>query len=333
MRLRKALTAACFLVIFTFSLISFGANAQQESWSTWLQGLRQEAIDQGIRPEFFDEIFQHIKQPNHSVLSLDHNQPEKRLTFSKYRSTRADNYRIVIGRKQYAKNKALLNEIGHKYGVNPCFIVSLWGLETSYGTFMGKFPVVQSLATLAYDPRRGKFFRKELLYALHILAEGHVSYADFKGEWAGASGQPQFLPSSWHRYAVDYDGDGKKDIWKSYPDAFASIANYLAQNGWKNDEPWAITVTVPQAAVQYENDKQARPLSEWMQLGLKTQSGQPWPANQALSAKLIHPYGGPDILVFNNFNVIMKWNRSNYYAATVGYLAEQICGKPIYDSN
>lgn len=161
------------------------------------------------------------------------------------------------------------------------------------------------------------------------MAEGHVKYEDFKGEWAGASGQPQFLPSSWKRYAVDYDRDGKKDIWKSYPDAFASIANYLAQNGWKKEEPWAIAVEVPANLANFENAKIVKPLKEWQSLGVKTLADQTWPQNQALTASLIHPFGGPAFLIFNNFNVIMKWNHSTYYAATVGYLAEQICEKPI----
>ncbi|OGO94358.1 MAG: lytic transglycosylase [Coxiella sp. RIFCSPHIGHO2_12_FULL_42_15] len=330
MRFKKFLLTTCFMsgILFSLSLQNVFA-AQQESWSEWLRTLRQEAIDQGIRPELFDEVFQNIKAPNRTVLSYDKHQPEKRLTFLKYRNTRADQYRIAIGRKKLQQYRPLLNEIGQKYGVNPCFIVSLWGLETSYGTFMGKFPVVQSLATLAHDPRRATFFRKQLLYALQILNEGHIKNADFKGEWAGASGHPQFLPSSWHNYAVDYDQDGKKDIWSSYPDVFASIANYLSKNGWQKDQPWAIIVNVPESLTHLENQKISKTLAEWEALHVTTLKGQSWPEDKNLLAQLIRPDGGPNMLIFDNFNVIMKWNRSNYYAGTVGYLAEEICRSPL----
>ena len=204
-----------------------------------------------------------------------------------------------------------------------------WGLETSYGRFMGTFPVIQSLATLAYDQRRGDFFRGQLLHALHILNEGHVDPAKFKGEWAGASGHPQFLPSSWHKYAVDQNGDGHKDIWTNMPDVFASISNYLIQNGWKPNEPWAIAVNVPANAEQYTDTKQALTMTQWEKMGLTTLDGRPWPADANLTAVLIKPDGGPSFLAFNNFYVIMKWNHSNYYAGTVGYMAEKICNRPL----
>jgi membrane-bound lytic murein transglycosylase B len=328
--LRKKIYAiACFFLLFFVSFNVFSAEKKQ-SWSEWVKVLRAEAIAQGIRPALFDQIFSKIERPSRSVLAYDRNQPEKRLTFLKYRNTRADKYRIVVGRREYRKYKALLNKVSHEYGVSACFITSLWGLETSYGSYMGKFPVIQSLATLAYDKRRAKFFRKQLLYALHILNEGHVKNKDFKGEWAGASGHPQFLPSSWHYYAVDYNGDGKRDIWKTLPDVFASIANYLVKNGWQNNKPWAILVKAPASVTHMANKKVVKSLSEWQTLGVKTWKGQPWPNMPNLEAELIRPYGGPDILIFNNFKVIMKWNRSTYYAGTVGYLAEKICGRPLY---
>jgi membrane-bound lytic murein transglycosylase B len=314
------LTSALFL----FSTASFA----QVSWRQWVQQLRQEAVDSGISAHLFDQIFSQIKQPSRKVLHYDRTQPEKRISFLKYRNTRADAYRIKIGRRELQKNKTLLNEIGRYYGVSPCFIVSFWGLETSYGRFMGNFPVVKSLATLAYDSRRGAFFRKQLMYALHIVNDGHVSYKNFKGEWAGASGQPQFLPSSWYHYAVDYNQDGKKDIWTTRSDVFASIANYLIQHGWRSGQPWAVPVKVPSQARRYENTDTRMTVNDWYHLGLKAVNGRGWP-DGALEAKLIRPDGGPNMLVFNNFNVIMKWNRSTYYAGTVGYMAESICGRPL----
>lgn len=331
MRRNKFSSTFCLIAILFISLITLTSRAENKmSWSQWVANLKVEAVAQGIRPTLFDEVFSHFKGPNRSIISYDHSQPEKRITFLKYRNTRSDNYRIIIGRRKYQKYKPLLETIGRQYNVNPCFIVSLWGLETSYGSYMGKFPVVQSLATLAYDSRRANFFHKQLLLALHILNEGHVTYNDFKGEWAGASGHPQFLPSSWHDYAVDYERNGRRDIWRSLPDVFASIANYLAKNGWQDHQPWAIVVKVPANALSFVNTKQLKPLAEWQALGVKTMADQPWPNDINLQAELIQPDGGPYFLTFNNFRVIMKWNRSNYYAGTVGYLAEQICGRPLY---
>lgn len=232
------------LAVIAYALMHHVAFAQ-ENWSTWVAAVRVEALQQGVSPEVFDRAFADIHEPSRQIKSFSHSQPEHRLTFIKYRNSRVDNYRIAIGRKEYKKNQVILDDIAHKYGVNPCFIVSFWGMETSYGSYMGNFPVIKALATLAYDSKRQDFFRKELFIALRILNEGHVDLADFKGEWAGASGQPQFLPSSWVKYAVDYDGDGRRDIWRSKPDVFASIANYMKQNGWQTGEPWAIQVTLP----------------------------------------------------------------------------------------
>lgn len=316
------------LLLCCFWLSGYADNAAQP-WKQWVQQLRQEALQQGIRPEVFDEVFATIHQPSPQVIRLDRTQPEKRITFAQYRASRADNYRIQIGRREYQKNSQLLHEVGSYYGVNPCFIVSLWGLETSYGKFMGKFPVIQSLATLAYDTRRAAFFRKQLLYALQIVNEGHVDLKDFKGEWAGGTGQPQFLPSNWHDYAVDYNQDGRKDIWTTKADVFASIANFLKQQGWQTETPWAIEVNVPIGAQAYENTKEIKTIAEWKLLGLTTDNGRPWPVDTQLTAHLVHPTDGPSFLTFQNFDVLMKWNRSTYYAGTVGYMAEQICGRPL----
>lgn len=318
----KRILALIVLISASFPVLA------SEQWQQFVQGLRQEAIAQGIRPSTFDRAFRDVHEPSKRVLKYDRSQPEKRLTFLKYRNTRADAYRIKIGRLRYKQNAALLNKIGSEYGVSPCFITSFWGLETSYGAFMGKFPVIQSLATLAFDSRRSQFFRKELLIALHIVDEGHVDLNKFKGEWAGATGQPQFLPSSWKKFAVDYAGNGKRDIWEDKADIFASIANYLKLNGWQTQGPWAIDVTVtPPLAEDVMSRDIKKQVQAWLKLGVH-------PVNHALpagseEASVIRPYGGPTMMIFNNFNVIMRWNRSTYYAGTVGYLAEQICRKKL----
>jgi membrane-bound lytic murein transglycosylase B len=314
-----------WLVAIVSILMQQIAFAQQQSWNQWVAEVRTEALAQGIPPEVFDSAFAGIREPSHAIKGLLKSQPEHRLTFMKYRSTRVDNYRIAIGRKEFKKNQALLEDIAKKYGVNPCFIVSFWGMETSYGTYMGNFPVIKALATLAYDSNRKDFFRKELFIALRILNEGHVSLADFKGEWAGASGQPQFLPSSWVRYAVDYDGDGHRDIWKSKPDVFASIANYMKQNGWQTGEPWAIQVKLPKNFDRaLEGKTTIKPVSEWASLGVLTEDGKPLP-NQHLNASIVEPYGGPTFMAFPNYKMILHYNNSIYYAGAVGYLADKIC--------
>ena len=312
------------LTIIAFLLLNQVAFASQ-SWNEWVAGVREEAIQQGIPPDLFDEAFAGIHEPSRQIKGFMHSQPEHRLTFMKYRTSRADSYRIAIGRKEYKKNKELLEKVAQQYGVNPCFIVSFWGMETSYGTYMGNFPVIKALATLAYDSNRKEFFRKELFIALRILKEGHVSLEDFKGEWAGASGQPQFLPSSWVKYAVDFDGDGRKDIWKSKPDVFASIANYMKTNGWQTGEPWAIQVKLPaKFDMKMEGKNIVKPVSEWNGLGVRTESGQPLPY-QNLQASIIQPLGGPTFLAYPNYKMILRYNNSIYYAGAIGYMADKIC--------
>jgi membrane-bound lytic murein transglycosylase B len=193
---------------------------------------------------------------------------------------------------------------------------------------MGNFPVIKSLATLAYDSKRQAFFRKELFLALHILNDGHVTLDRFKGEWAGASGQPQFLPSSWVKYAVDYDGDGRKDIWESKPDVFASIANYMKINGWKTGEQWAIYVKLPAGFdMKLEGKSTIKPVSEWNALGVRTTTGEPLP-HQDWQASLVQPNGGPVFLAYPNYKMILRYNNSIYYAGAIGYLADKICQRP-----
>ena len=231
--MRKLLNRIFQIALLLSLSLSVFAN---QPWSTWVAEVRKEALADGIRAAGFDEAFADIKEPSRLVKGLARSQPEHRLTYQKYLSSRVDAYRISVGRSQYKKHQDLANKIGRDYQIDPCFMMSFWGMETSYGSYMGNFPVIKSLATLAYDSNRTAFFRKELFLALHILNDGHVTLQDFKGEWAGASGQPQFLPSSWVKYAVDYDGDGHKDIWRSKPDVFASIANYMHINGWHAGE-------------------------------------------------------------------------------------------------
>jgi membrane-bound lytic murein transglycosylase B len=296
-----------------------------QNWSVWVADVRKEAVAQGVSPEVFDEAFSDIHEPSRQVKGLSRSQPEHRLTYATYLSSRVDKYRIFEGRKEYKKYKETLDNIANQYGVDPCFILSFWGMESSYGNYMGNFPVIKSLATLAYDSKRQDFFRKELFLALHILNDGHVTLQRFKGEWAGASGQPQFLPSSWVKYAVDEDGDGRKDIWGSKPDVFASIANYMKLNGWQTGEPWAIHVTLPaHFDVKLEGKSIVKPVSEWNALGVRTTDGGALPY-QHLKASIVQPNGGPVFLAYPNYKMILRYNNSIYYAGAIGYLADHIC--------
>lgn len=314
-----------FLSLGIILLLPHTVTATSQNWSSWLAQVRQEALSQGISASVFDEAMAGLHEPSKKVKGLARSQPEHRLTYSKYLNSRVDSYRITIGRREYKKNQAVADAIGRQYGVDPCFIMSFWGMETSYGTYMGNFPVVKSLATLAYDSNRPDFFRKELFLALHILNDGHVSLQDFKGEWAGASGQPQFLPSSWVKYAVDYDGDGRKDIWKSKPDVFASIANYMKINGWHTGEPWAVYVKLPaNFDKSLEGKTIVKPVSEWSAMGVKTEDGKSLPYPN-LQASIVQPNGGPVFLAYPNYKMILRYNNSIYYAGAVGYLADKIC--------
>ncbi len=294
------------------------------SWRVWVAQLRHEAIAQGINPQLFDYIFSEM-QPSQKHIHYDRSQPETRLTYYKYRNTRGNQYRIILGRKEYSKHKQLIDTIGAQYGVDPCFIVTIWGMESSFGRFVGNFDVIRSLATLAYDSRRSEFFRKELLLALRMVNDGHITLEDFKGEWAGASGQAQFLPSSWYKYAVDYNLDGRKDIWRTYSDIFASIANYLRENGWQYKQPVLAKVTLPAHFGRYllglDN---IRTIREWQYLGVRIKPGQPIP-DENLPASIIQLYGGPPMMIFNNFRVLLSWNYSLFYAGTVNYVANKIC--------
>lgn len=314
------------LITAMFLLCSAMVYAQaQIPWAAWVQQLRQEAVTQGVNPTLFDNIFSGMV-PDTRVLHFDRTQPEKRITFNQYRKSRIDAFRIKLGVSEYKKNQQVLNEIAQHYGVSPYFILSFWGIESSYGRFKGSFPVIKSLASLAYNSPRGDFFRSELLVALQIVNDGHVSMADFKGEWAGASGNPQFLPTSWKKYAVDYDGDGHKDIWNSLPDTFASIANYMKINGWQTNQPWAIEVDLPRNFPnELTTEKVKKSVAEWIKMGIKPSYGFQLPVDENMLATIVQPYGGPAFMAFQNFNVIMRYNNSTFYAGSVGYLADSIC--------
>ncbi|MEM7023080.1 MAG: lytic murein transglycosylase, partial [Pseudomonadota bacterium] len=260
------------------------------------------------------------------VIELDRRQFSGSITYQEYRDRLLSKERIDRGRELLVEHKDLLEQIGAKYGVQPRFIVALWGIETSYGGWSGSTPVIGALATLAHEGRRADFFRAELMNALRILDDGHIEVDDMVGSWAGAMGQSQFMPSSYIRNAVDYDGDGRRDIWGTLPDVFASIANYLAKAGWNDRYTWGREVDVPASiAGDLDGLKVKRPLPAWQDLGVRRANGTDLPV-AALDASLLRTDDGlgPAYLVYHNFRVLMAWNRSTYFGLTVGQLSDLI---------
>ena len=234
--------------------------------------------------------------------------------------------RVEKGRQRLRENRALLVEIGRKYGVQPRFLVAFWGIETDFGRHTGGFRVIPALATLAYDGRRSAYFRRELLNALEILDQGHIALSDMVGSWAGAMGQSQFMPSSFVTFAVDYDGDGRKDIWNTKADVFASAANYLSRVGWKGDQTWGRPVRLPKGFdTGLASLKIRKRLSAWQRLGVRRADGGDLPKRDLMaSVVLAEGPGGPAYVVYDNYHAILKWNRSTFFALAVGSLAEQI---------
>jgi membrane-bound lytic murein transglycosylase B len=302
------------------------ADAAEQEFDAWLKGFRQEAIGKGIAASIVDQSLAGVA-PIPRVLELDRRQPESTLTFDDYIARVVNPGRVESGRARLQEHRDLLDRVSRTYGVQPRFIVSLWGIETDFGRLTGNFSIISALATLAYDGRRSAFFREELLNALRIVAGRHVTPQELRGSWAGAMGQSQFMPSTYLAYAVDFDGDGKADIWGSRADVFASAANYLSKVGWRADETWGREVRVPAGfdRTLVDHNKVQKPLAEWQALGIRRVDGGDLPARE-LSASVVQPGGadGPSFLIYNNYRVLLRWNRSLYFATAVGFLADRI---------
>lgn len=301
------------------------AHAETAPFPVWLEGVKQEALDKGISADTVSQALDGL-EPIPRVIELDRRQVEGRITYQEYRRRVLSEERVERGRALLAEHQELLDEIGAEYGVQPRFIVALWGIETSYGGWPGNTPVIGALATLAHEGRRAEFFRSELMHALSILDNGDIALDDMVGSWAGAMGQSQFMPSSYFRNAVDYDGDGRRDIWGTLPDVFASIANYLAKAGWNDQRTWGREVGLPAAlGGGLDGLKVRRGLPDWHDLGVRRADGTALP-QVALDASLLRmdEGEGPAYLVYDNFRVLMAWNRSTYFGLTVGQLSDLI---------
>ena len=295
----------------------------------WLKKLRIDARGRGISDTTLNAALMDIA-PVKRVVELDRHQPEFTQTFWSYLHKRVNDQRIQLGRALLLKHRQLLDEIHAKYGVPPRYLLSFWGLETNFGSYLGGFRVIDALVTLAYDRRRSRFFREQLLDSLQIIEHDHISPDEMTGSWAGAMGHMQFMPSTFIGHAVDYSGDGRKDIWQSLPDAFASAANYLSNVGWRPREIWGREVSLPNDFdLTLATIKRKETLKAWSALGVRRADGSPLPKADMQGA-IILPQGhnGPAFIVYDNFRVIMRWNHSINYAISVGHLADRIVGRP-----
>lgn len=300
----------------------------EQSFDAWLLELRNQAGSLGISNTTLDAAFADVASPLERVLELDRSQPEFVQTFTGYMSNRMSDARIERGKRLLEEHRDLFARIQARYGVQPHYLVAFWALESNFGDYTGGFSVIRALATLAYDPRRVDFFRDELLTALRIIDNGHIAADRMTGSWAGAMGQCQFMPSTFATYGTDGDGDGRVDIWNSLPDVFASAANFLSRSGWRGDERWGREVLLPDNFdFALAGTGVRKTVTEWNQLGIRRVDGTAL-GNADMQASVIIPAGanGPAFLAYNNFRTTMVWNRSTFYAISVGHLADRFVG-------
>ncbi|MBV8394197.1 MAG: lytic murein transglycosylase [Alphaproteobacteria bacterium] len=316
------------LLAATTALFAVPAAAQS-GFRDCLEGIKATAQGQGVPAAIADGAFQNLT-PDQKVVDLDSRQPEFTLTYGKYVGQSVTPDRVAKGQQKQAQWRGLLDSLQQEYGVPPQYLVSFWGMETNYGTFMGDFTVVRSVATLACATKRHDFFANETAQALRILADNHMTSQQMRGSWAGAMGNMQFMPSTFTKWAVDRDGNGKIDIWNSMPDAFASAANFLRGIGWKPGLPAAEEVILPRNFPLDQADSTIeKPLRAWAAMGVKRAGNAPLATSEEPAA-IILPAGwrGPAFILYPNFKAVMNWNRSTLYALAVSLLAQQIAGGP-----
>lgn len=299
----------------------------KQSFAAWRAELKAEALAAGVSAATFDHAFQDVR-PNPDVLAKDSVQPEYTRPVWAYLDSAVSPKNIATGQQRLSENAAALRRATKAYGIPPQIVIAIWGLESRYGETTGGYNVIEALATLAYDSRRPEVFRRNLIEALLILEAGDIPPVDMQGSWAGAMGQTQFMPATFRQYAVDGDGDGKRDIWRSLPDVFASTAGYLAAHDWRPNQPWGAEVRLPATFPwdQAELDI-AKSVAEWTALGVRRVDGKPLPKVDS-PASIIAPAGhrGPAFIIFDNFRTILDYNNSVSYALAVGHLADRIAG-------
>ena len=312
----------------TLYCASSAQGAESRAFEKWLEDVQSQAIRQGISKDTVDNALSRAKYLP-EVMERYRNQPEFKLTLDEYLRRVVPEARVELGRKKMAAHRAVLDEVYRRSPVEPQYIVALWGIESDFGKISGSFPVIDALATLAYASSRVEFYQRELFYALRILDKGHVPPDRMKGSWAGAMGQVQFMPSSFQAFAADYDGDGKADIWNNPGDALYSAANYLSRSGWRPEQGWGMEVSVPGEWNALPVGTK-RPMSEWKAAGLRGTNASGLIETPDLTASLIRPdpKSGRTFLVYPNYQVILRWNRSDFFALAVGTLADRIAQAP-----
>jgi len=301
------------------------SEATHLSFSQWREQFRAEALAAGISAATFDQAFAGV-QPDPAVIEADRSQPEFTRPVWQYLEGAISPQRVRSGRRLLSEHATTLDQIEARYGVDRETLVAVWGLESSFGQIMGDKSVIRSLATLAHEGRRPAFAKSQLIAALEILQHGDVAPQRMRGSWAGAMGQTQFIPTTYNTHAVDFDGDGKRDIWNSSADALASAAHYLQASGWKQGKAWGFEVELPEGFDYALADTEIRkPLAEWRSLGLRNLPGD----QEEASASLLLPAGhrGPAFLIMDNFRAILRYNNSSAYALAIGLLAENFQGK------
>ncbi len=314
------------------------AGTTRPTFDVWLQDVREEALARGISPATVTAALSDVA-PVEQILERDRSQAEFTETLRQYVARRVSPAAVRLGRQRTAQHRRLLDRLETRHGVPGRFVIAIWGLESSFGRFSGVRPLIPTLATLAYDHRRPDLFRTELFHALEILDRQLIDLPRLKGSWAGAMGQPQFLPSSYLRFAVDEDGDGLRDIWRSTPDVFGSMANYLKEHGWRRGETWGRPVQLPSASTALAAIDAAAPLrtsgcravrtlteplplDRWQALGVRREDGRALP-HADMSGSLLRTDSGT-FLVYANYEALLGYNCAHAYAMAVATLADRI---------
>ena len=330
MRKEKGWKIVYCTVLLTFAIGAFSSVQGAQSFKNWLDSFYPVAAKEGVSKQTWDKAFDGVTEPDPVVLKKASYQPEFTTTIWDYLDARVNSLSADKGQKMQRYYSRTLDAVSAKFGVRRSVILAIWSMESNYGDILKKTDrlhyVPRALATLAYgDPKRGKFARSQLVAALKILQAGDVSKNQFMGSWAGAMGHTQFIPTSYLAYGVDMDGNSRRDIWNSVPDALATAANLLSKNGWKTGKTWGYEVTVPSSSVGLEGETKL--LKEWQKLGVKRVNGSAfaWPEEKAV-LKYFAGESGPAFLVMKNFYVIKRYNNSDFYALAIGLLADKIAG-------
>jgi len=325
----SALARPLSLFALVLALLAPGfarAQSDEASFRAWVEAFKAEARTQGIGADILDRGFATVKF-NARVIELDSHQPEFTKPIWEYIAGVVTEDALRAGRQKLAQHRELLARVRARFGVPPEYVIAIWRVESGFGANFGSFSVIESLATLAFAGRRQDFWRKELMAAMRLAERGEVPVSRLIGSWAGAMGHTQFMPSAYLAKATDFDGDGKRDLWSSLPDVFASTANYLAQAGWAGDLPFALEARLPSNFPYEMAETTQQPVAAWTQLGVTLADGRPlpaWPGDVGILVPAGHK--GPAFLVSANFKAILDYNNAASYALAVGLYAERLRG-------